>query len=43
MTMKMAETSSDNEQDTALRGQAVVVIVHGAPEAPIVGEDRGRR
>ena len=25
----------------ALRGQAVVVVVHGSPEAPIVGDDRG--
>jgi hypothetical protein len=25
----------------ALRGRAVVVVVHGSPEAPIVGDDRG--
>jgi hypothetical protein len=25
----------------ALRGQAVVVVVHGLPEVPIVGDDRG--
>jgi hypothetical protein len=25
----------------ALQGQAVVVVVHGLPEAPIVGDDRG--
>ncbi len=25
----------------ALRGRAVVVVVHGLPEAPIVGDDRG--
>jgi hypothetical protein len=25
----------------ALRGRAVVVVVHGSPGAPIVGDDRG--
>ena len=25
----------------ALRGGAVVVVVHGSPEAPIAGDDRG--
>ena len=25
----------------ALRGRAVIVVVHGSPEAPIVGDDRG--
>jgi len=25
----------------AMRGRAVVVVVHGLPEAPIVGDDRG--
>jgi hypothetical protein len=25
----------------ALRGRAVIVIVHGSPEAPIVGDDCG--
>jgi hypothetical protein len=24
-----------------LRGRAVVVVVHGSPEAPIVGDERG--
>jgi len=26
----------------AMRGRAVVVVVHGSPEAPIVGDDRGK-
>jgi hypothetical protein len=26
----------------ALRGRAVIVVVHGSPEAPIVGEDHGK-
>ena len=25
----------------AMQGRAVVVVVHGSPEAPIVGNDRG--
>ena len=25
----------------ALRGGAVIVVVHGSPEAPIAGDDRG--
>ena len=25
----------------ALRGQAIVVVVHGSPKAPIIGDDHG--
>ena len=30
------------EVQDALRGGAVVVVVHGSPEAPIAGDDRGK-
>jgi len=41
-TTKTTETSrdDDHEEDIVTR---VVVVVHGSPEAPIVGDDRGVR
>ena len=39
-TTKTTETSrdDDHEEDIVTR---VVIVVHGSPEAPIVGDDRG--